>query len=156
MKFSIVIPAWNESLWIEKTLTAVINQTYKNFEVIVVDNNSTDTTAAVVKNFIANHQDGHKMTILSCPTKGILHARNCGLAAVTGDVVVQLDADNIPKADWLFNAAKHFENEKVVALGGAYDYYDANVFFRYIGLWFELLTLPLANYTRKKESMVHS
>ena len=150
MKFSIVIPAWNEALWIEKTLQAVLAQTYTNYEVLVVDNNSTDDTVEVVTAFIAAHDSDHHIKIISCPTKGILFARNAGLHTATGDVIVQLDADNIAHRNWLKNAEKHFRDTKVVALGGPYDYYDAPWYIRYPGLWFEMLTLPPANYYVQK------
>jgi glycosyltransferase involved in cell wall biosynthesis len=147
MKFSIIIPALNEAAWISTSLTAVLAQTYENYEVIVVDNNSTDRTREVVEGFMTLSK---KIHLISCPTPGILHARNCGLSAATGDVIVQLDADNIPPKDWLANAAKHFKNEKVVALGGPYEYYDANPLFRYGGLVVQWLTLPLGNYYVQK------
>jgi glycosyltransferase involved in cell wall biosynthesis len=143
MKFSIVIPALNEAHWIKKTLSAVLAQTYQNFEVIVVDNNSTDNTKEVVQEFIAHTP---AIRLIECPTPGILHARNCGLSAATGDVIVQLDADNIPSIHWLANAEKHFQKKRVVALGGAYEYYDANFLFHYGSLLVQWLTLPLGNW----------
>jgi len=152
MKFSIIIPALNESAWIEKTLTAVLDQTYKNFEVIVVNNNSTDNTARAVNDFITAHDAADRIRVIDCPTKGILHTRNAGLHAMTGDVLVQLDADSIVYPNWLARAAKHFENKKTVALAGAYDYYDAPFFLRYIGLFVEMITMPLGNwYVQKRK-----
>lgn len=149
MKFSIIIPALNEGRWIDKTLAAVLNQTYQNFEVIVVDNNCTDNTVEVVQNFM---QKDARIRIIDCPTPGILHARNCGLAAAKGEVIVQLDADNIPKKNWLAHAAKHFTDKQTVALAGFYDYYDANMLFRYGSLLVEFLTLPLGNwYVQKRK-----
>lgn len=147
MKFSIVIPALNEELWIGPTLTAVLAQTYKNYEVIVVDNNCTDNTRAVVQAFI--EQNPHIM-LVDCTTPGLLHARNCGLHAATGDVIVQLDADNIPDEHWLQNAAHHFQEDDVVALGGPYEYYDANPLFHYGSLVVQWLTLPIANWYVQK------
>ncbi len=150
MKFSIVIPALNEANWIKKSLEAVLAQTYTNFEVIVVDNNSTDNTKAIVQGFIATHPAA--IRLIDCPTPGILHARNCGLSAATGDIIVQLDADNIPGKNWLANAARHFRKEHVVALGGPYEYYDANPFFHYGGLLVQWLTLPFGNwYVQKRK-----
>ncbi|MDB5255219.1 MAG: glycosyl transferase family 2 [Candidatus Nomurabacteria bacterium] len=147
MKFSIVIPALNEANWIKKSLAAVLAQTYTNFEVIVVNNNSTDSTKEVVQEFINTNP---QVRLIDCPTPGILHARNCGLSAATGDIIVQLDADNIPSKNWLANAAKHFQKEHVVALGGAYDYYDANLLFRYVSLLVQWVTLPLGNWYVQK------
>lgn len=147
MKFSIIIPALNEERWIDKTLAAVINQTYKDFEVIVVNNNSTDNTVNVVRTFMAKDT---RIALIDCPTPGILHARNCGLRAAQGEIIVQLDADNIPPKNWLLHADMHFKDKKVVALGGFYYYYDAYLLFRYGSLIVQFLTLPLGNYYVQK------
>lgn len=147
MKFSIIIPALNEASWIEKTLTAVLNQSYQDFEVIVVDNNCTDNTADIVQHFIKKDP---RVSLIACATPGILHARNCGLQVAKGEVIVQLDADNIPYRHWLARADRHFKKATVVALGGFYDYYDANLFFRYGSLIVQFLTLPLGNFYVQK------
>lgn len=149
MKFSIIIPALNESVWIGPTLHAVLEQDYHTFEVLVVDNNSTDNTRAVVEKFTAVD---HRIKLLSCPTPGILHARNCGLQAASGEVIVQLDADNIVPKAWLSRAIRHFADKDVIALGGPYEYYDAPAWFRYGGLMVQWLTLPFGNwYVQKRK-----
>ncbi len=149
MKFSIIIPALNEAAWISPTLDAVLHQDYQNFEIIVVDNNSTDTTRDIVQTFIAKDS---RITLLSCATPGILYARNEGLRAATGDIVVQLDADNIASRQWLWRAFKHFEGSDAVALGGPYEYYDAPAWFRYGGLIVQWVTLPIGNwYVQKRK-----
>lgn len=149
MKFSIIIPALNEAHWIGATLEAVLKQDYADFEVLVVDNNSTDNTREVVQGFADRDA---RIKLLSCPTPGILYARNCGLSAATGAVIAQLDADNIVSREWLSRAVKHFEAEDVVALGGPYEYYDAAGWFRYGGLIVQWLTLPLGNwYVQKRK-----
>jgi glycosyltransferase involved in cell wall biosynthesis len=149
MKFSIIIPAFNEAHWIDKALIAVLEQSYKDFEIIVVDNNSTDATRAIVESYIQWHPH---IKIIGCKTPGLLHARNTGLAAARGEIIVQLDADNIPKKNWLANAVQHFKNKNIVAVAGFYDYYDANPFFRYGSNIVEYLTLPLGNwYVQKRK-----
>jgi glycosyltransferase involved in cell wall biosynthesis len=149
MKFSIVIPALNEARWIDATMIAVLQQTYQDFEVIVVDNNSTDATAEKVQHYV---QKDSRVRLISCTTPGILHARNAGLHAATGDVIVQLDADNIPAAQWLERAHRHFMREHIVALGGPYEYYDAPWLFHYGSLVVQWLTLPLGNwYVQKRK-----
>jgi glycosyltransferase involved in cell wall biosynthesis len=149
MKFSIVIPAYNEAKWIAKTLDAVLKQTYTDYEVIVVDNNSTDTTAAVVHIYM---QKDSRITLVSCTTQGLLPARNCGLEHAKGDIIAQLDADNLPHKDWLQNAARHFKNQDVVLLAGGYDYYDGAWWFRYSALMTQNIVLSIGNwYTQKRK-----
>ncbi len=149
MKFSIVIPALNEARWIDKSLAAVLNQSYRDFEVIVVNNNSTDNTVEIVEDFVKKDA---RIRLVHCTTPGILHARNYGLHEAKGETIVQLDADNIPPREWLARAAKHFENKKFIALAGFYDYYDSYPAFRYGSLIVQYLTLPLGNwYVQKRK-----
>lgn len=150
MKFSIIIPALNEAHWIDRTLAAVLQQDYEAFEVIVVNNNSTDDTEAIVRQFA---EKDRRIALISCPTPGILHARNAGWRAASGDVIVQLDADNIPGMHWLSRADRHFRNDqKIVAMGGPYEYYDAPWIFHYGSLVVQWLTLPIGNwYVQKRK-----
>src|SRR3990167_5374338 len=108
MKVSVVIPAYNEEKWIGQTLEAILEQDYQDFEVIVVDNASTDKTSDIVKLF----KDA-RITLINEPKKGILYAREAGRKIATGDILAQLDADCLTKKDWISNAVKKFENEKV-------------------------------------------
>jgi glycosyltransferase involved in cell wall biosynthesis len=149
MKFSIVIPAFNESRWISRTLMAVVAQDYKNFEVIVVNNNSTDDTAAIVRECM---EKDTRITLIDCPLPGILHARQYGWQKAVGDVIVQLGADNIPSPRWLSRAVRHFAEGNDVAMGGPYEYYDAGWLFHYGSLVVQWLTLPLGNwYVQKRK-----
>lgn len=149
MKFSIIIPAYNEAELIAHTLEAVLIQSYADFEVVVVDNNSSDTTAAIVRSYAEKDQ---RIRLVPCPQQGLLHARNCGLAAATGDIIVQLDADNIPPTQWLANAERHLRDPSIIAVVGPYDYYDASAWFRYSALLTQYIVLSVGNwYTQKRK-----
>lgn len=119
--FSIVIPALNEERNIGLLLEKVTKQSYKNFEVIVVDNNSTDSTATVVHEWI---QRDSRIQLISCHIQGLLPARNKGYSIARGEIIVQFDADEIPSRFCLERAANHFHNKNIVALTGAYHFYD--------------------------------
>jgi cellulose synthase/poly-beta-1,6-N-acetylglucosamine synthase-like glycosyltransferase len=70
----------------------------------------------------------------------------------TGDVIVQLDADNIPRPNWLANAFLHFKHSNAVGLAGPYDYYDGPRLFRIISWVTQWLTLPIGNwYVQKRK-----
>ncbi|KQS36427.1 hypothetical protein ASG14_11900 [Pedobacter sp. Leaf194] len=86
---SIIIPTYNAEKTIKGTLDSVYAQTYKNFEVIVVNDGSTDHTSAVLENFT------NSITILSTENKGVSHARNLGLKYSKGDYIQYLDADDL-------------------------------------------------------------
>ncbi len=91
-KVSVVIPCYNAGSHIGETLDSVFAQTWPNIEVIVVDDGSTDDSAAVVK--------GHGSATLICQdNRGAAAARNRGLAESSGDFLQFLDADDIIDPD---------------------------------------------------------
>lgn len=146
--FSIVIPAHNESASIGQTVRAVLRQSYRDFEVIVVDNLSTDDTVAQVQALAAADT---RVRVISCPTKGILYARDAGYRAAQGDIIVQLDANAFPRSTtWLTRAAHYFENQSVVAIAGPYDLYDARWTFRWGALLSIRIGFPLLNWFVQK------
>lgn len=84
---SVVIPAYNEENYIENTLKSVRNQTYKNIELIVVDNASEDKTAEIAKKYCDN--------LLYLKEKGASKSRNYGAKNCKGDFLAFLDADTL-------------------------------------------------------------
>jgi glycosyltransferase involved in cell wall biosynthesis len=87
---SIVIPALNAAPWIGETIESCLNQTWKNFEVIVVDNGSTDGTQDVVRSL---GPSGIKL--FECTRPGASAARNVGTARSKGAYIQYLDADDL-------------------------------------------------------------
>jgi len=128
MKVSIIIPAFNEEKYIEKTIFAVKSQNYFDIEIIVVDNNSTDKTLETV-----NRIEG--IRVIEEKRKGVQYARECGRLSATGEIIANLDADCLPPPDWVTKALKYFEDDKVVAVSGPYYYHDGNFLFRYAYLF---------------------
>ena len=122
MKISIVIPAHNEEADIANAITAALAQGYHDFEVIVVDNASSDRTPDVASKF--------PVKLVREPRKGLLWAREAGRKAASGDIIYNMDADCRPSKDWLERAARYFNDGNVVAVTGPYDYYDAGGLFR--------------------------
>lgn len=106
---SIVIPVLNEELYLPNLLAALSRQTYKNFEVIVVDGKSTDNTLGVAKKF-----EGllPKLTIINAPHRGTSFQRNLGAARGEFETILFLDADiNIPR-DFLKKVITEFYKKK--------------------------------------------
>lgn len=139
MKISIVIPARNEAERIETTLKYVLAQDYKDFEVIVVDNASTDNTGDLARAFSS-------VKVVREDRPGLLLARECGRVNATGEVIANLDADCLPTKDWLSRGAKYFNNPKVVAVTGPYDYYDGSWFFRWSTFFSQAVFYSLVHF----------
>lgn len=125
-KVSVVVPAHNEEESLAATLRAVLDQDYKDFEVIVVDNASTDKTQEIAREFPVKTVREEK--------KGLLHARERGRIEASGDIIVQMDADCLPDSGWLSRGAAHFENPRIVAVAGPYHYHDGGFLFRNVSL----------------------
>ncbi|MDE2188182.1 MAG: glycosyltransferase family 2 protein [Patescibacteria group bacterium] len=139
MKLSVIIPAYNEENYIGKTLQAISAQDYADFEVIVVDNGSTDRTADIARSF-ANTK------VISERQRGTSAARESGRREATGDIVVTLDADSIPPIDWLSRGAAYFSDQKTVGVSGAQIYYDSGTFLRFGTLLIQRTFYVAASY----------
>lgn len=112
-KISVIIPTFNEEKRLKVCLQSLRNQTYpgQNFEVIVVDNNSTDKTVAIARTFGAK--------VVFEKEQGIAKARQRGFAKAAGEIVVSLDADNVADRSWLAIIDAEFKKEpKLVSLFG--------------------------------------
>ncbi|MBI3566520.1 MAG: glycosyltransferase family 2 protein [Elusimicrobia bacterium] len=92
-RVSVVIPAWNAAAFIEKTLATVAAQTYKDFEVVVVDDGSKDDTKALVDAYLA--KTALRGRCLKQENKKIAGARNAGIRAAEGEFVAFLDHDDL-------------------------------------------------------------
>src|SRR5688572_20501170 len=86
---SCIVPVYNGERYIREALDSILGQTYPNLEVVVVDDGSTDATAAAVASY------GNRVSYLWQPNAGPVAARNLGLGAATGDYVAFLDADDL-------------------------------------------------------------
>ncbi|MFP5270927.1 glycosyltransferase family 2 protein [Coleofasciculus sp.] len=89
---SVIIPAYNAEAFLEKTLKSVLSQTYKNIEVLVVDDGSQDRTAEIVYSFA---QQDRRVTLLQQPNSGVAAARNLAIQYAKGEFIAPIDADDI-------------------------------------------------------------
>ncbi|MEY8847532.1 glycosyltransferase family 2 protein [Psychroserpens sp. XS_ASV72] len=102
--FSVVIPLFNKEKHIKTTLNSVWTQTFQDFEVIVVNDGSTDNSLEIIQSI---QED--RLKIYSIENQGVSHARNFGISKVTSDKIVFLDADDIWYPHHLEDLKKLFE-----------------------------------------------
>lgn len=121
---SIVIPAYNEEATIRACVTAALAQTVPAHEVIVVDNRSTDRTAAIVAELQAANPDAPLRVIPQFAEQGLVPTRNLGLDSATGDVIGRIDADSVLEPTWVEEVQKAFLDPAVAAATGPVLYYD--------------------------------
>ncbi len=91
---SVIIPVYNREKFIERAINSVLKQTYRNFEIIVVNDGSNDNTANILQKYAT------KIRIMTLPVnKGVSYARNIGIRYAMGEYVAFLDSDD----EWLEN-----------------------------------------------------
>lgn len=95
-KFSIIIPLYNKAPYVRKALESVVSQTYIDWECIIVDDGSTDNSAAICEDFVHSLTPSlvHSIRLIHQPNAGVSAARNNGVAASQGEYVCFLDADD--------------------------------------------------------------
>ncbi len=93
---SIIVPAYQEELRIERCLQSIIDSTYHNLELIVVNDGSTDNTEKVLKEFLKkNGSQTAVMKFVTIPNGGVARARNYGLTLAKGEYIGFVDADDM-------------------------------------------------------------
>lgn len=116
---SVVIPLYNKEKSIATTLQSVIDQTYTDWECIVINDGSTDNSLEVVKNFVDEFRIYDcKFQIYSQPNAGVSAARNRGVMEAKGEYVAFLDGDDIWEPTYLAEAAKLIDDFPGAAIYG--------------------------------------
>ena len=102
MDLTIVIPVYNREKIVSATLNCVAAQTYRPLNLILVDNNSTDASLQVLREFMeANQAPDFRITVLQETTPGACAARNCGLMAAKSEWIMFFDSDDLMTPDYV-------------------------------------------------------
>jgi len=105
MKVSVVIPDYNASKTIDLCLKSILNQDFSDYEVIVVDDGSTDDTREKVKKY--------PVRLISIPYEGTSVARNTGFRASKGDILIFVDSDCVAKKNLIVKLIEPLKNPKI-------------------------------------------
>ncbi len=116
---SVVIPVYNDSEGIQMTLNSLVHQSYDNYVVSAVDNNSTDSTAKVIKG-IASAYPNNIQYVKEVDVQSSYAARNTGIKHASGDILLFLDADMWVSETWIEDMVTALESN-------SYDYLGCNV-----------------------------
>ncbi|MBX4197320.1 glycosyltransferase [Candidatus Saccharibacteria bacterium] len=117
LTLTIVIPVFNEQDHIAACLSAIAAQTMMPDEVIVVDNNSTDQTARITKQFPF-------VKLVNEKKQGVLFAKNKGFKLAKSHVIGRIDADSLLPPRWVETVIQFMSNNSYAALTGPVNYYD--------------------------------
>jgi glycosyltransferase involved in cell wall biosynthesis len=108
IKVSVIVPTYNREKTISRTIDSVLEQTYKNFELIIVDDASTDNTESIVKNYQKQYKE--IIYIKYNQNKGANFARNLGIKKARGEYINFLDSDDEYLVNNLKEKIKFLEN----------------------------------------------
>jgi glycosyltransferase involved in cell wall biosynthesis len=107
---SVIIPCFNSEKWIEFTLDSVSQQSYKNIEIIIVDDGSTDDTGTIINNYSSEIKYIYKNN------EGPSAARNTGLKIAKGEYIAFLDSDDLWDHEKVKKQVDYMDNHKEIAL----------------------------------------
>jgi glycosyltransferase involved in cell wall biosynthesis len=146
LRVSIVIPVHNEERHLQACLAAIEAQTVRPYEVIVVDNNSTDDTVAITQRFPF-------VVVVDELRQGIVHARNAGFDAARGDIIGRIDADIQLPRRWIEHVQRFYADDTHADQAWTGAGYFYNIRLPHLASWgygllaFGLNKLLLGHYT---------
>lgn len=117
IEVSVVIPAYNAAEGISRAIDSVLGQTYQNYEIIVINDYSTDETACILQRYC------EKISLLNLTqNQGVGHARNCGIGVARGRYIAFLDADDFWQPEKLEKQLAFMEANNYAASCCSVDY----------------------------------
>lgn len=136
-RVSVVIPAYNVARYLPVALDSLLTQSMMEFEALIVDDGSTDDTAAVAQEYVKRDR---RFTLLQKPNGGLSSARNYGMAAAGSDYIALLDADDAYHPDKLRNHVERLDSDPRISV-----VYSASRIIRNDGkkTWMQLSGKPL-------------
>lgn len=123
MLISVIIPVYNVELYLAECLDSVLTQTYPYYEVICVNDGSTDGSQAILENYAAKYD---KIQVINQDNKGLSAARNAGIAAAKGDYVFLLDSDDIIEKHALETLVAKSNGEDFICFNGKRYFEETN------------------------------
>lgn len=129
MKFSIIMPTYNCEKYVGEAVKSVLEQTYVDFELIIVDDGSTDGTFAICEQLVKGKDNVH---LYAACHGGVSAARNFGLIKASGEYILFIDCDDTWEKDLLASVADLLdEKSELVLFGMGHDYYLSDDTFQY-------------------------
>ncbi len=110
---SIIIPTYNRSMLLSKTIGSILNQSYRKFEILVIDDGSTDNTSEVIRNI----NDSRLLYFKINRTKDIAMVRNFGLSMANSDVISFCDDDDLWDHKKLEKQVMHISDYNIICTG---------------------------------------
>lgn len=125
-KVSIVVPVYNAQLYIEKCIESLVGQTYRNIEIILVNDGSTDKSEEIISEYVRKDK---RIKLINRKNSGVSAARNAGIAAATGKYIMFVDADDTVLENTVSDNVELIEenNGDIAIYGFCYHVTDENI-----------------------------
>ena len=117
-KVTIIVPAYNEEVVIEKSIRSLLKQTYPNLEILIIDDGSTDQTYIKAKSYEFDSGD-RSLRVLTKTNGGKAKAINYGILHSTGSLIMVVDADSKLDKNAVLLMSRYFEDEDIAAIAGS-------------------------------------
>lgn len=98
-RFSVVVPVYNVEKYLRHCLDSILNQTYQDYEIIIVNDGSTDSSSSICRQYQEEYPE--KIVLINQNNRGLLMARRVGFARAQGEIIVSVDSDDALRADAL-------------------------------------------------------
>ncbi len=118
-KVSIIVPVFNTENYVYKCLTSVINQTYSNIEVILINDGSTDKSENICYEF---SKLDSRIKFINRENRGVSYTRNQGIEESTGKYICFIDSDDYIQNNYIENMLKHMENSDLITCAYAIEF----------------------------------
>lgn len=126
-KITVIVPVYNVESYLRKCLDSIIAQTYKNIEIVVVNDGSTDASAEICKEFV---EIDHRIIYIEQENSGLSAARNTGLENMSGDYVTFVDSDDWIELDYVETLYKKITQYQAdIAVGNYYSFNESEGMF---------------------------
>lgn len=124
---SVIIPAWNEEKSVKKTMNSILSSNYPSFEVIFIDDGSTDKTLELARKF-----ESKNVRIFTKENGGKASALNLGISKAKGEIIFTMDADTRVDKEAMKKMVRYFKNKKVISVTPAMLIDNSDNFLRII------------------------
>lgn len=114
---SVVMPVYNAEKYVAEAIQSIINQQYKEFEFIIINDGSTDSSLDIIKDYEAKD---HRIKVISRENKGLVASLNEGINLAKGKYIVRMDADDISLSDRITRQVSFMERNPRVGVCGAW------------------------------------
>lgn len=119
---SVVLPVYNGEQYLEEAILSILNQTFNDFELIIINDGSTDTSLSIIEKYL---KIDDRIVVINQQNKGLARSLNIGLNAAKGEYIARMDADDVALPDRFVKQVDFFRSHpKTVLLGTAVELID--------------------------------